>query len=146
MKRHEASDEASIRALLDYLNVCHDGYMRRISFLKDRKWGDHGGVAYPEVEKITDLYSIVCDIEVELLLDSYVNALPNQVVILCYKEARSFRFFQDRTFDYSEILEVIFHKSGANEFEFVFRTGPELEPIDILCITCPKIICTELDG
>jgi hypothetical protein len=119
--------------------------MRRVSFLKDRKWAADGGVAYPEVERITDLYSIVCDIEVELLLDSYVDALPDQIVILHFKEARSFRFFQDRTFDYCSLYKVIFHKSGENEFEFVFRTTPETDQIETLRIICPKIICTELD-
>jgi hypothetical protein len=34
-KRHEATDRASIRALLDSLNACHDGVVRRISFQKD---------------------------------------------------------------------------------------------------------------
>ncbi len=47
MKRHEAKDEASIRALLDYLNACHDGVVRRISFLKDRAYTDEGDVFWP---------------------------------------------------------------------------------------------------
>jgi hypothetical protein len=142
MKKHEANDETSIRAILDYLNVCHDGWLRRISFIKDRNYNEDGNIFYP-YEKEGD--EIKCDIEMELLLTSYKGALPKQVVVLYFNDVRSFKFFQENTFDYSEILEVNFLKSGKNEFEFLFRIGPEKEPIDILRIVCPKIICTEFD-
>jgi hypothetical protein len=147
MKKRQADDEASIRELLDYLNVCHDGSMRRISFLKDRKWADDGGLAYPEVDPKDyreDLYFITCDVEIELLLDSYEDALPQQVIVLLFKEVRSFQFFQEKTFDYSDIYEVIFNKSGEREFEFIFRARGDAERIEMLRIVCPKIICTEL--
>jgi hypothetical protein len=148
MKKHEANDDSSIQAILDHLNVCHDGSLRRISFIKDRKWGDHGGLAYPDAKHKDyeqDLYFVKCNIELELLLNSYKGALPKQVVILYFEEVRSFRFFQENTFDYSEIYEVSFHKLGEDGFEFVFRTRGKTERIEMLRIVCPKIICTELD-
>ncbi|MDT8300545.1 MAG: hypothetical protein RQ760_03610 [Sedimentisphaerales bacterium] len=141
MKRHQADDEVSIRTVLDYLNVCHDGYLRRISFIKDRDYTSEGNVFYP-YEKEGD--EIKCDIDVELLLDSYKDALPQQVVVLHFKEVRSFQFFQEKTFDYSEIYEVIFNKSGESEFEFIFRARVGVDRIDMLRIICSKIICTEL--
>ena len=146
MKRHEACDEASIRARLDYLNVCHDGSVRRISFLKCREYTEEGNLVYPDVDPKHLLKDLTrCDIELELLLNSYEGASPKQVVVLNFEEVRSFRFFQENTFDYPEIYEVTFRKSGEGEFEFVFRVRPAAEKIDALSIICPKIVCTELD-
>ena len=148
MKRREASDEASIRALLDYLNVCHDGSIRRISFLKCREYSEEGNLVYPDVDSKHLMKDLTrCGIEVELLLNSYTGALPKQVVVLNFEEVRSFRLFQEKTFDYSEIYEVAFRASGEGEFEFAFRVRPAAEKIDALSIICPKIVCTELvDG
>ena len=86
MKRHEAADEASIRALLDYLNACHDGVVRRISFLKDRAYTDEGDVFWPAESPAAWKDSMArCSIEMELLLDNYAGASPKQVVILRLK-------------------------------------------------------------
>ena len=67
MKKHEANDEISIRAILDYLNVCHDGWLRKISFIKDRGYDKNGIIFYP-FEKEGD--DIKCNIEMEILLTS----------------------------------------------------------------------------
>lgn len=141
MKKREASDEVSIRSILDHLNVCHDGWLRRISFAKNRDYDEEGNLFYPWEQEGDE---IKCDVEMEILLTSYEGASPRQVVVLRFEGVRSFRFFQENTFDYSEILELIFGKAGENEFEFVLRTGPEREPIDVLSIVSPKIVCTEL--
>jgi hypothetical protein len=142
MKRHEACDEATIRDLLDYLNNCHDGSMRRICFLKRREYSEKGDLVYP-YSNLEDL--VKCDIEIELLLNSYAGALSKQVVVLYFEEVRAFRFFQEKKYDYSEIYKLTFRRSDENEFEFVFRIGPEARLIDVLCIICTKIICTETD-
>ena len=146
MKRHEAADEASIRALLDYLNVCHDGVVRRISFLKDRAYTDEGDVVWPAESPAAWKDSMArCSIEMELLLNSYAAASPRQVVLLRFEDVRSFRFFQENTFDYSFIYEVVLNESGAGEFEFVFRMGWS-EKAEALRIVCSRVVCEELDS
>lgn len=144
MKNHEAKDEASIRALLNYLNVCHDGVVRRISFLKDRTYTEEGDVSWPAQSPADWKNSMaLCTIEMELLLNSYAAAAPRQVVLLRFEDVRSFRFFQD-TFDYSFIYEVVLDKAGADGFEFLFRMGHS-EKAEALRIVCPRMACTELD-
>ncbi len=144
MKTHEASDEASIRALLAYLNVCHDGVVRRISFLKDVAYTDEGDVSWPAQSPPAWKNGMVpCSIEMELLLNSYAAASLRQVVLLRFGDVRSFRFFQD-AFDYSFIYEVVLNKAGAGEFEFLFRMGWS-EKAEALRIVCPRIVCVELD-
>ena len=149
MRKREASNEKSIRDLLGYLNACHDGSICRISFLKKRNFSENGDLVYPYT-KLEDL--IKCDIEVELLLNSYNGALPKQVVVLHFEGVKSFHFFQEHTFDYSEIYEVTFCVLEVNKFEFIFhvRPGsifhvrPGSELIDTLKIVCTKMICKEL--
>jgi hypothetical protein len=147
MKSREASDKESIQALLDSLNVCHDGWVRRISFLKDRNFYVEGDVYYPsegaEPGEVIDAAEL--DIEVELLLNSYIGAMIRQIVILCFERVHSFRFFQERTFDYSEILDVSFRTTTDNEFGFVFRAGTETRPIEVLSFVCREVTCIELD-
>ena len=143
MKRREATDEASIRALLDYLNVCHDGVVRRISFLKDVAYTDEGDVFWPAQSEAAKDGMAACSIEMELLLNSYAGASPRQVVLLRFEGVRSFRFFQD-AFDYSFIEQVVLNESGAGEFEFLFRMGWS-EKAEALRIVCPRIVCVELD-
>ncbi len=138
MKIREADDENSIRALLDYLNVCHDGFIRRISFIKDREyWDEDGGIAYPSDE---NGYNIICDIEMDLLLNSYIGASRLQVVLLIFEKVMHFRFFQENSFDYSEIYEVTFNRVSNGTFDFSF-----CEPSKnmMLTLNCSKVICKE---
>jgi hypothetical protein len=145
MKRHEAGDEASVRALLDYLNVCHDGVVRRISFLKDVAYTEEGDVSWPAPSEAGQGLMAPCSIEMELLLNSYATAAPKQIVLLRFEAVRSFRFFQENTLDYSFIYEVVLNESGAGEFEFLFRVG-WAEKVEALRIVCPRIVCMELDS
>ena len=138
MNIFEANDESSIRELLDHLNVCHDGYIRRISFIKDRQYNEDGNVSYPCEE---DGGNIICDIEMNLLLNSYIGASPRQIVLLSFKEVRFFRFFQESSFDYSEIYELTFHQAGDGTFEFSFCEPSK--KITILTLNCSKVICKE---
>ncbi len=145
MKQREAADEASIRALLDYLNVCHDGVVRRISFLKDVAYTNEGDVSWPARSPAAWKNGMVpCSIEMELLLNSYAAASPRQVVLLRFEDVRSFRFFQEDTIDYSFIYEALLNKSGADGFEFLFRVG-WAEKAEALRIVCARVVCVELD-
>lgn len=147
MKMHEANDENSIRALLDYLNVCHDGVVRRVSFIKDRDYTIEGDVYYPRggVAPGESIDAAECDVEMELLLNSYDAASLRQVVLLYFERVRSFRFYQEPSFDYAEILEVDFRVSEPRGFEFIFRIGPEKKPTDVLSLTCETALCFELE-
>jgi len=143
MKRHEATDETSIRALLDYLNVCHDGVVRRISFIKDRDYTHEGDVFWPAESGAWKDEMAKCSIEMEILLNSYAGAAPKQIVVLQFEAVRSFRFFQEDVFDYSFIYEIVLHKSGEDGFEFLFRMG-WAEEIEALRVVCSKMVCVEL--
>ena len=139
MKIREADDENSIRALLDCLNVCHDGFIRRISFIKDREYIDEdGSILYPSDE---DGYDIICDIEMELLLNSYIGASPHQFVVLTFEKVMSFRFLQQSTFDYSEIYKVTFDQASNGTFDFSFCATSK--KIIMLTLNCSKVICKE---
>ena len=139
MKTHKADDEDSIRALLEYLNVCHDGSLRRISFVKDRELTEDGNLIIFSSEM---LVKGDCEIEAELLLNSYIGASPTQVVILNFQDVRSFRFYQDNNFDYSDIYEVNFCRAGKYMFEFSFCTTQE--KIEFLNIAFRKVVCREM--
>jgi hypothetical protein len=138
MNIFEANDESSILELLDHLNACHDGWVRRISFIKDRQYDEDGNLFYP-CEQEGD--EVKCDIEVELLLTSYIGALPRQIVLLSFKEVRVFRFFQESSFDYSEIYELAFHQASDGTFEFSFYESSNKNKI--LTLNCSSVIYKE---
>ncbi len=139
MKIHKADDEDSIRALLEHLNVCHDGSLRRISFIKNRELTEDGRLIIFSSEM---LVKGDCEIEVELLLNSYVGASRTQIVMLKFEDTKSFRFYQDNNFDYSDIYEVNFCRAGKYMFVFSFCTTQE--KIEFLNIVCRKVVCREL--
>ena len=139
MKNHRADDEDLIRALLDYLNHCHDGSLRRISFVKNRELTENGNLVLFSSET---LHKGDCDIEAELFLNSYIGASPTQVVILNFQDVRSFRFYQDNDFDYSDIYEVSFCRVDKYTFEFSFRATQQ--KIEALTVVCRKLVCREL--
>ena len=138
MKRYEADDEASIRAVLDHLNSCHDGSLRRICFIKEREWTDEGNLVYP----CSDPKGFAeCDVEIELLLNSYVGAVPTQVVMLYFKEVRTLQFSQEDGVDYSDIHELIFCSLKDEMFQFSFHATPR--KVKVLTLACRKLVCQE---
>ncbi len=143
MRTREAKDEASIRALLDYLNVCHDGSLRRITFQKNRSYTHDGNLSYPS-EPTEDWRTapVPCAIEMELLLNSYVGASPRQIVLLRFDAVRSFRFAQESTYDYSDIYEVNLSPAASGTFRLSFCATEK--KIETLTIVCSKVVCTEV--
>ena len=139
MKTHKADDEDSIRTLLDYLNHCHDGFVRRFSFVKNIELTKDGNVILSSSET---LGKSKFEIEVELLLNSYVGASPPQIVMLKFEDTSSFRFCQDNKFVYSDIYEVNFCRAGKYMFEFSFCKTQE--KIEFLNIACRKVVCREM--
>jgi hypothetical protein len=143
MGTHEAGDDASIRSLLDYLNACHDGSLRRITFRKSRSYTNDGNVCHPlEPPEDWRTASVPCDIEMELLLNSYTGASPRQIVLLRFGTVRSFRFSQDDTYDYSDIYKVGLSPMESGMVRLSFYAT--VEKIETLTIICSRVMCTEL--
>ena len=140
MKQYEANNRSSIRELLDRLNLCHDGVIRRISFRKGREYDEQGNICYLYE---LDEHNIHCNIEIELLLNSHIGASKKQVVFLIFTDVISFRFFQERTFDYSEIYEVNFKQTNNGTFEFSFIEHSQKRILSLL-IDSPQLICKEI--
>jgi hypothetical protein len=143
MSIQRARDEASIRALLDYLNACHDGSLRRITFSKSRGYTNDGDLFYP-LEPPEDWQSapVPCDIEMELLLNSYMGASTRQIVLLRFDGVRTFRFSQDSTYDYSDIYEVNVSPIEPGVVKLSFCAT--VNRIETLTIMCSKVVCVEL--
>ena len=140
MKTREADDRSSIGALLDYLNACHDGVIRRMSFAKERAWNQNGDLVYP----FTNLAEKgKCEIDMELLLNSYVGASTQQVIQLSFKDVRSFRFAQESSSDYSDVCEVTFSVVSDHVFEFLFSEAARMTVF--LSLQCSKVVCRETD-
>jgi hypothetical protein len=143
MKTREAGDEASIRALFDYLNACHDGALRRITFNKARGYTNEGNLLYPsEASEDWRTAPVPCDIEMELLLNSYMGASTRQIVLLRFDGVRTFRFSQDSTYDYSDIYEVNVSPIEPGVVKLSFCAT--VNRIETLTIMCSKVVCVEL--
>jgi hypothetical protein len=138
MKIYEPNDKPSIREILDHLNVCHDGVIRRITFMKDREYNEYGDVSFPCEEDGGD---VNCDIDIELLLNSYIGASTRQMVVFSFKGVKFFNFFQESSFDYSWIHELTFHQANNGTFDFSFCVSSNM--IKILTLNCTKVICKE---
>jgi hypothetical protein len=143
VRTHEAGDEAPIRALLDYLNACHDGSLRRITFRKARGYTNEGDLFYPsQSQEDWRTAPVPCDIEMELLLNSYIGASPRQIVLLRFDAVRSFQFSQNSTYDYSDIYEVNLSPAEPGTVKLSFCATAQ--KIETLMIICSKVVCTEL--
>ena len=90
MKVTKPKDIEQFVALLKRLNYCHDGCIRAVSFLKRRKLNKKDGSLIYPFEDMED--RALCDMRLELLLNSYSGAKKDQVVVLEFKEVRDIRF------------------------------------------------------
>jgi hypothetical protein len=66
--------------------------------VKDRAFNEDGNLVYPFGDMKDAVY---CDIEVELLLNSYKGAKKDQVVVFDFKTTDCFTFKQTEGLDYS---------------------------------------------
>lgn len=134
MKRHQPRGIKEIKVLLGYLNSCHDGSIKRISFIKKRGIDKSGNLVY-----LSEEFSET-DIEIELILNSYQGAKRSQIVILEFNNVKVFSFHQDASFDYSDIRELKVETDKASlNFTFI-STIKEVNP---LTISCSQIVCIE---
>ena len=140
MKIHTPETFESSLNLLKYLNYCHDGCITRISFLKKREIDkETGSIIYP----FDDLQEMIfCDIEIEVILNSYDEAKMDQCILLFFKHVSSFLFAQNTPYDYSDIYEVRLKKGSADSLEFSFYSTNQ--SMRSLSISCRHFICQEL--
>ena len=127
-----------IRSQILKLNFCHDASLRKISFYKIREVDEHNGsLIYPfdDLKEMMD-----CDIELELILNSYEGAKKDQIVILEFKDTTSFSFYQTPDFDYSDIYELEVTENQGLQFSFYAID----KKIKTLSLTCGKFISKEL--
>ena len=131
MKISKPTKGEEIRCLLDYFAKCHDASLRKICFKKNREFDENGNLVYP-FNDVNE--SVNCDIEIEMLLNSYTNARKDQVVLFGFKNVKAFNFMQEEDFDYSDIYEVKFRATDVGYFNFVFSTkNGEREVLNLYC-------------
>ena len=139
MRLFEPKTIEEINELLHYLCRCHDGSIKRISFLKDRELNENGNLVYPFLDIAEEAN---CNIEVELLLSTYPTAKKDQIVLLQFNVVRHFRFMQDPHFDYSDVYDLGFEPDDAHNLNFIFYSTKKR--IKSLEVSCRTIVCKEV--
>ncbi len=139
MRKLRAEKEEDLKKLVSYLNFCHDGILKKIIFLKKRELNEEDGSLLYLFNDKEDF--ITCDIEIEMLLNSYENAKKDQVVLLQFKGVDNFSFSQNKNFDYSNIYELRVQKNKSSRSEFIFYSTQN--KIESLKIECDQLICIE---
>jgi len=137
MKTFKPKGVKGINNLIILFNFFHDACMRKICFLKNREVDEkNGSLIYP-FNNIKEF--INCDIEIELIHNNYKDAKKDQIILLKFKETKSFTFVQDENFDYSDIFEIEFKSDENAGLHFIFySTGKKFK---FLSIQCKKFIC-----
>lgn len=125
--------------ILSRLCHCHDGSIKRISFVKDRALNEDGNLVYPFGDMKDAVY---CDVEVELLLNSYEGAKKDQVVVFAFERTDCFNFRQAKGIDYSDMQEVTCDGSQNSRLEFRFYAGEART--EVISLTCQKVLFKEL--
>lgn len=134
MKKHQPKNTEEIKTLLTYLNSCHDGSIKKISFIKDRDINQDGDLSYPFEDAIGG------NIEIELILNNYEGAKKYQIVVLQFQNVRIFNFYQNTNFDYSDVYELKFNSDkGFLSFNF-YSTAKKIKS---LIIICKQMVCIE---
>lgn len=130
----EINDLNEARDILVRLNHCHDGSIRAISFLKGRELDPETGNLVYDSANLNEM--ALCDIKLEMLLNSYEGAKKDQLIIFEFKKVSCFRFIQDASFDYSDVYEVEVESGRDVTIELHFFATEKKIPT--LIISCEK--------
>ena len=84
----------------------------------------------------------ICNIHIEMILNSYTGAKKDQVVVLEFIGSEAFRFEQKNDYDYSDIYHIDFDQEKDGRFTFQFQATSNNIPTQV--ITCKELICKEL--
>ena len=98
-----------------------------------------GSLIYPDVN-LADF--VLCEVEMELILNSYEGAKVDQIVQLHFERVREFTFKQDEQHDFSDLYEVIIQDDRSPKIHVIFyATGHRIAAADLYC---ESILCKEL--
>lgn len=134
MKKYNPKNYEELIILIKHLNFLHDGCLTKINFIKKRKLNEKGDLVY------LDNNLLNTNINIELLLNSYLTAQKNQKIILKFKNVESFTFFQHEDFDYSDLYELKITNNKLN-YIFTFFSSPQKTKFLIIC--CSQFTCIE---
>lgn len=125
---------------MERLNHCHDGSLKRICFSKNRELNQKDGSLIYPFETFED--RVLCDVVVEVLLNSYPDAKKNQVIVLEFGSVVRLRFAQDGNYDYSDIYEVKIDRDEGFSLRTIFYATEAKIPV--LELGCRTLVCREL--
>ena len=137
MRTLEAKNFEEATRLMEHLNHCHDGSMRKLCFYKKRKVDrQDGSLIYPfeSIEGRT-----ICNVEAELILNSYLGAKKGQIVLLQFQKVTHLTLIQLDQSDYSEIYEAVVKKDRKSKLKVTFYSTEEKIPT--LTLSCERIVC-----
>ena len=139
MKITRAGSVKEARALFKYLNVCHDASLRKLAVKKQREMEEDGSLIYPDVDSAD---FVLCDIEMELILNSYEGAKIDQIVRLQFERVRQFMLRQDSQHDFSDVYAVAVEDEGSSNIHIVcYATKDRIVVVDLFC---DSLVCKEL--
>lgn len=140
MKITKAETKPQVQELMRSLNDCHDASIRKVCFIKPREVDKiSGSLIYP-FQNIED--RTICDVEVELLLNSYPQAKKDQVVLLEFMGVKNLMLCQDEHQDYSDVYEVKVDFEDGQMMKVTFCSTEAKVPL--LHLSCVQLICKEL--
>lgn len=140
MRIFEAGTPQQVATLIQHLNSCHDGSVRKLCFQKQRELDKISGALIYPFENEED--RALCDVEMELLLNSYSGAKKDQAILLEFKAVTRLTFSQNERQDYSEIYEVAATVRDDAAFDVSFCSGRDKH--ESLRLSCKRIVCKEL--
>lgn len=126
------------QALLAYLNQCHDAVIRKILISKDRTYDETGDISFP-CDDIPDLF-VRCEVEIEMLLNSYQGSKIDQVVVFRCVGVRDF-FVLQHGIDFAEIYEASVGAGEGEMLHVVFCASSA--KAEVISIDCERIECCE---
>jgi len=139
MKKYESKSLDKIKEHLLYFNNLHDGVIKKISLYKKRGVDPKSGDLIYLFEAHETYAS--CDIEIELLLNSYDGAKMDQAVVICCKDARSLMISQKEDTDFSDVFECAVTQDTNLFFTIIFFISDNKHPL--VQINCAEIIFIE---
>lgn len=136
--RVKTSDQAL--NLMRNLNYCHDASVRKICFMKKRELDRKtGSLIYP-FDRLQD--RTLCDVHVEMLLNSYLGAKRDQTVLFKFVGVSKLALRQGQQQDYSDVYEVGIRTSQAGVLEVSFYSTEK--KVRLLSLSCLQFVCREL--
>ena len=140
MKITSVTSITGARRLVKRLNACHDGSLRTVCIRRQRNIDRRSGSLIYPFRDPTDF--VLCDIDMELILNSYAGAKKDQIVRLRFERVRRFTLRQDQQHDSSELYEVVTTGDGSRWIRVIFYATKDR--VAAAELSCETIVCEEL--